>query len=61
MKVSDLEGAQKDEWDQFLKDYHSGKLNHHSRKFLFRHVKARLGLTFSWDRFTRYLQEKVAV
>jgi hypothetical protein len=56
MKVSDLTGKKREEWDGFLKDYHDGKLKHHSRKFLYQHVRARLGLTFSMDRFARYLK-----
>lgn len=56
MKVSELEGQKKKEWLEFLADFHQGKLSHHSRDFLYRHVKARLGLTFTRDRFARYLK-----
>lgn len=57
-RVSELKGQQKLEWEQFLRDFHAGKLRHHSRAFLFAHVKARLGLTFSRDRFSRYLKKQ---
>ncbi|MAT51528.1 MAG: hypothetical protein CMK32_10135 [Porticoccaceae bacterium] len=56
MKVSELSGAKKKEWDSFLSDYHTGKLSHHSRRFLYEAAKARMGLTFTFDRFTRYLK-----
>ena len=57
LRVSELKGQKKVEWEQFLKDFHAGKLRHHSRAFLYAHVKARLGLTFSRDRFSRYLKK----
>lgn len=56
MKVSELSGAKKKEWEDFLVDYREGRLKHHSRGFLYRHVCARLGLTFTRDRFARYLK-----
>ena len=56
VKVSELTGPKKKEWEEFLADYHTGKLRHHSRGFLYRHVCARLGLTFTKDRFARYLK-----
>lgn len=57
MKVSQLKGAKRKEWDTFLANYREGRLSHHSRSFLYQHVKARLGLTFTRDRFARYLKE----
>lgn len=56
MNVKQLKGEKLREWERFLRNYGEGKLSHHSRSFLHKHVCARLGLTITIDRFGRHLK-----
>lgn len=57
MKVSELKGSKLEEWKRFLELYSQGKMSHHSRSFMHKHVCARLGLTITVDRFGRHLKK----